>query len=163
MYIRINTLATRILFDGNTAIGMEYESSSIIKQVFSRKEVILSAGAYNTPQLLQLSGIGDKNLLKEHAIPVIIDNPNIGSNMQDHPIFGITMKAKEGIDTFDRFNRYPQKLFSTLEWMNSKSNSLVSNCGEVNGLLDQSTQRKMVKKLLIFRLLLLQLCLLIMV
>ena len=54
---------------------------------------------------------------------VILDNPNVGSHMQDHPILGIAMKAKDNKETIDKYNRFPYNLFSTLEWMNSKSNN----------------------------------------
>ena len=143
LFIRTHTHVTKILFDNNTAIGVEYEySNSTKKQVFVIKEVILSAGVYNTPQLLQLSGIGDKKLLEEHGINVKLDNPNVGSHMQDHPILGIAMKAKDNKETIDKYNRFPYNLFSTLEWMNSKSNILISNCAEVNGFIRSEQAKK---------------------
>ncbi|MDB9787214.1 choline dehydrogenase [Bacteriovoracaceae bacterium] len=82
-------LATQVLFDGKKAIGVEYVKSSI--GGFSRKtvkafagEVILCGGAFNSPQLLQLSGIGPSELLKKHGISEVMDLPGVGKNLQDH-------------------------------------------------------------------------------
>ena len=79
----------KIFFDGNVAVGVQVverdggESSKPII-VRARKEVILGAGAIHTPQILQLSGIGDARLLKEANIPLKVDLPGVGSNFQDH-------------------------------------------------------------------------------
>src|SRR5207237_1234004 len=69
--VEVNALATRILFDGKRAVGVRYNN----KDEKADREVIVSAGAFNSPQLLQLSGIGPGALLREHAIPVVHDLP----------------------------------------------------------------------------------------
>lgn len=76
--------ATRILFEGNKAIGIEYEQHGKRIQAFASCEVILSAGAINSPQLLQLSGIGPASLLSKLDIPIVHDAPGVGQNLQDH-------------------------------------------------------------------------------
>lgn len=84
--LRVETRAhaTRLLFDGTKVTGVEYVQGGETHQVFARREVILSAGAVNTPQLLQLSGIGPRQLLKDRGINVVLDQPNVGQHMQDH-------------------------------------------------------------------------------
>ncbi len=74
---------TRILFEGRRAVGVEYARNG---QTFSARagEVIVSGGAINAPQLLQLSGIGPGALLQSHGIPVVQENANVGARMQDH-------------------------------------------------------------------------------
>ncbi|KAK8070625.1 hypothetical protein PG997_010828 [Apiospora hydei] len=64
-------------------------------------EVILCAGVIQSPQLLELSGIGGRALLEQHGIPVKIDNPNVGEGLQDHPIVGQTFEVKEGVRSLD--------------------------------------------------------------
>ncbi len=74
----------KVLFMGKKAIGVEYARKGVTSTVTAKKEVILSGGSINSPQLLQLSGIGPKELLDEHNIPVVVDNPAVGQNLQDH-------------------------------------------------------------------------------
>jgi choline dehydrogenase len=138
LYVRTGVLVTRILFEKNVAIGIEYEEyadASRKNKVFAKKELILSAGAYNTPQILQLSGIGEKKLLEELGIPVVLNNPEVGKNMEDHPIMGLIFKVKDHIETFDKVNRFPYNILSILEWLGSRNNLLKSNIAEVNGFI----------------------------
>ena len=77
--VEINSLATRILFEGTRAVGVQCGERS-----FRGREIILSAGSFNSPQLLELSGVGDRALLERHGIPVVHDLPAVGENLQDH-------------------------------------------------------------------------------
>ncbi len=76
--------ATRVLFDGKKAVGIEYIHKGKAKQIFANKEVILSGGSINSPQLLQLSGIGPKDLLDGLNIPLVHESPAVGQHLQDH-------------------------------------------------------------------------------
>ena len=76
--------ATRILFDGKTATGVEFLHQGQLRQVKARREVIVSGGSINSPQLLQLSGIGDPKRLGEFGIEAISNLPGVGRNLQDH-------------------------------------------------------------------------------
>ena len=76
--------ATRVLFEGNRAVGIEYRRGGKLHQVRARREVILSGGAINSPQLLMLSGIGDGAALAQHGIAVQQHLPAVGRNLQDH-------------------------------------------------------------------------------
>jgi choline dehydrogenase/4-pyridoxate dehydrogenase len=77
-------LAQRLIFDGSRAVGVEYERNGEIKVAHARREVILSGGAINSPQLLMLSGIGDGDELRAHGIVVKLHQPQVGKNLQDH-------------------------------------------------------------------------------
>ncbi|XP_031636920.1 glucose dehydrogenase [FAD, quinone]-like [Contarinia nasturtii] len=79
-----NAIVTKILFNGNRAIGVEFVRYGITYKAYARKEVIVSAGAYGSPILLQLSGIGDPAILKKNQIPVVASSPQVGKNMADH-------------------------------------------------------------------------------
>ncbi|KAI4115737.1 MAG: hypothetical protein LQ338_007817, partial [Usnochroma carphineum] len=84
-----HTLAEKVLLDqNNAATGVQVSSNSTTFTLKARKEVLLSAGAFQSPQLLMLSGIGPAATLAEHNIPLRIDLPSVGSNLQDHPFFG---------------------------------------------------------------------------
>jgi len=81
--VETTALVTRVLIDGNRAIGIEYRQNGALRKVKARGEVILCGGAINTPQILQLSGIGPAALLREYGIEVIADLP-VGQHLQDH-------------------------------------------------------------------------------
>lgn len=86
--------ATRILFEGKRAIGVEILQHGKLRRILARKEVILSAGAIASPQLLQLSGIGNGTFLQEHGIDIVHHLPGVGENLQDHlqlrPIYKVS-------------------------------------------------------------------------
>ena len=77
-------IATRVLFDGTRAAGVEFEHGGQRRVVRARREVVLCAGAINSPRLLMLSGIGDRQQLAEHDINVVQNAPQVGKNMTDH-------------------------------------------------------------------------------
>lgn len=79
-------LASRILFDGNRATGVAYIQNDATHSANARREVIITAGAIQTPKILMLSGIGDARALTEHGIAVLHDLPGVGANLQDHPL-----------------------------------------------------------------------------
>ena len=82
--VRTGILATRVRFEGWRAIGVEYASDGERREVRATREVILSGGAINSPHLLLLSGVGPADQLADLGIPVIVDLPGVGRNLQDH-------------------------------------------------------------------------------
>ena len=90
--IRTGAQVRRILFEASRAIGVELVSGEILR---ARQEVILSAGAIGSPQLLQLSGIGPGKLLSDLGIPVLQANDNVGGHLQDHLAANFTFRARE--------------------------------------------------------------------
>ncbi|KAL8988411.1 MAG: hypothetical protein Q9169_008560, partial [Polycauliona sp. 2 TL-2023] len=89
-----HTLAQKILFDWrNTATGVVASSNNIGFTLRARREVILSAGVLGSPQLLMLSGIGPAATLAQHKIPVRMNLPGVGANLQDHPWFGTAFRV----------------------------------------------------------------------
>ena len=101
---------TRILFEERRAFGVELKKGGPrgqTEKIYARKEIILSGGAINSPQLLQLSGIGPKNLLKELGIPVVHNLPGVGENLRDHYAPRFTARVKN-IDTINEKARGPK-------------------------------------------------------
>jgi len=80
----IDASATRILFRDREAIGVEFRQGGNVRTVLARREVIVSGGTFNSPQLLQVSGCGPAEHLRELGIPVVADLPGVGGNLQDH-------------------------------------------------------------------------------
>ena len=74
----------RILFEGHRAVGVEYLQGSRVQRAMAEAEVILSAGAIGSPQILQVSGVGPGELLKAHGVPLVRELPGVGRNLQDH-------------------------------------------------------------------------------
>lgn len=82
--------------------------------IFCRLDVILAAGALHTPQILELSGIGDKGLLEKHGISVVVDNPNVGEHMQDHPLVCQSFEVADGVMSGD-LARHPAVMQALIE------------------------------------------------
>ena len=97
------TLTRRIVFDGTRAVGVEAQTGGMTSTYEASREVILSAGAINSPQLLLLSGIGNAAQLRSHNIPVIADLPAVGRNLEDHQIVPIQYATPEGLSLSHRF------------------------------------------------------------
>ncbi|OBT56742.1 hypothetical protein VE04_03423 [Pseudogymnoascus sp. 24MN13] len=94
LVVYTNALATRILFDASkTATGVEFDYGGLLLQISCRKEVIVSAGAFRTPQLLMLSGIGPRATLEKHEIPIISHLPGVGQNLGDQVGAGISPRV----------------------------------------------------------------------
>ena len=89
------THATRILFQGKRATGVSFRQGRATQKVEARREVILCAGAFNSPQLLQLSGIGRPEDIKKHGIGMVHDLPGVGQNLQDHLDFILAYKSRD--------------------------------------------------------------------
>lgn len=89
-----------------TAKGVQFTSQDGATQTISaRKEVIISAGAINSPRLLELSGVGGGDLLQHLGIDVMVDNPHVGENLRNHLFTGLTYEVRDDVDTIDAFFR----------------------------------------------------------
>lgn len=108
--------ATKILFEGGRAVGVEYVKAGQTQQARAGKEVIITAGAFFSPQLLMLSGIGPADQLKALDIPVVADLPGVGQNLQDHVQLPIPYRSK-----IDR--PAPSLLTANVLFVCSRSNS----------------------------------------
>lgn len=110
-----NATVTRILMDGTRATGIELEANGQLQQLRAARETILSAGAYNSPQLLLLSGIGPADELRSAGIDPLIDLPGVGRNLQEHPFAGLTYELKKPVG-FERELRADKLTMRMLRW-----------------------------------------------
>lgn len=131
--IYTGTMAKRVLFDDNkTATGVEVMSNGLTYQINAAKEVIVSAGAFQSPQVLMLSGIGPRATLEQFDIPVVVDLPGVGQNMWDHVLFGPSYRVK--VDTFTKVVRDPVYLAEQLvNYIVNKNGPLTSNSADFLG------------------------------
>jgi choline dehydrogenase len=110
-------LATRILFDGRRATGVEYVVGNDKRSARAGAEVIVASGAFNSPQLLQLSGLGPASLLQSHGIAVIADAPGVGDDLNDHISGRIILRCKEPITLNDAVRTWSGKLLHGLHYV----------------------------------------------
>jgi len=95
--VTTGALATRILLDGSTAVGVEYVVDGSVRRARAEVEVVVTAGALTTPQLLMLSGIGPVSELAEHGLTTVVDLPGVGQNLQDHLLFGVGYESRQDL------------------------------------------------------------------
>mgnify|MGYP000005056089 FL=1 len=98
-----HALTHRILFDGGRAVGVSYRRFGRMLKAYASNEVILSAGAINSPHLLMLSGIGPASMLEPHGIEMVSNNPSVGQNLQDHLDVCTLTRCSQPI-TYDQLN-----------------------------------------------------------
>ena len=110
---------TRIVFEGTRATGVVYEHDGTEHGLSVQREVILSAGVINTPQLLMLSGVGPATHLREHGIAVVADVPGVGENLHDHPYVPIQAMAPKGVGGSYQENPLSKEAFA--QWRLDRS------------------------------------------
>ena len=95
--VRTRAHATRLLFDGRRAVGVEYAIDGRRESAYVDRDVIVAGGVVNSPQLLMLSGVGPGSHLREHGIEVVLDAPGVGQHLQDHLASGIIVHSLQSV------------------------------------------------------------------
>ena len=129
------TMVRRILFDRGRAVGLEIEKNGARRTVSARREIILCAGATNSPQLLMLSGIGPQDHLKEMGIDLIHHLPGVGKHLQDHPTVHVAMENPSAESYAISAKALPRILASPFKYLANRSGMLASNVAECGGFL----------------------------
>ena len=127
--VELNALATRILFEGRRAVGIEYRQGTATRTAYAGGEVILAGGAFNSPQLLQLSGVGPADLLRSHGIAVLADMPGVGSDLQDHLQVRMQFRCTEPITANDVINNWRHRYGAGIRYMLSRKGLLSIGAG----------------------------------
>jgi len=127
--LHTQAVATRVLFDGTHAAGVEFEQLGQRRVVYARREVVLCGGAINSPQLLMLSGIGARDHLAEHGIDVVREAPGVGANLLDHLIVPL------GFDVPSDTLFAAEKPLELLNYLVRRRGMLTSNVGEAYGFV----------------------------
>ena len=126
--------AHKIIFDGKKAIGVKFKKGFSIKDVYCKKEVIICGGAINTPQLLQLSGIGNRRHLESVGINVIHELDGVGENLQDHLEVYIQWASKKPISLYGTL-KPKEKIKTFLQWLFLRKGHGISNHFEAGGFI----------------------------
>ena len=124
-------LATRIELDGPRAIGVSYQRDGKHETVQAAREVVLSGGAINSPQLLQLSGIGPQALLRQHGIEVVADLPGVGADLQDHYQARNVYECTRRLTVNDEVRSPLHKVAAALRWALFRTGPLSIGAGHV--------------------------------
>lgn len=141
--IRTNAQVERILTEEQRATGVVYHQNGQSGEAKARREVLLCAGAYNSPQILQLSGIGDGKELQQHGIPVVKHLPGVGKNLQDHLVYFSIFNCnyKKSLDAAERL---PGLIANLLNYIVFKKGPFSSNIGESGGFVKSSPDQPVV-------------------
>ncbi len=130
-----NALAARILFSGRRAIGVEYRQGGATHTAHANAEVIVSGGAFNSPQLLQLSGLGPAKILRELGIDVIADMPGVGADLQDHLQIRMLYRCTEPITMNDVINNWRHRYAAGLRYLLLRKGLLTIGAGYAGAFL----------------------------
>lgn len=140
LHVMTDTQALRVLLEGRRAVGVEVRRGGEIERIGARREVALCGGAFNSPQLLMLSGIGDPGALVRHGIAVQHVLPGVGQNLQDHTDFILSYRSKEtdmfGIGAVGTLNL----LKAIAEWRKTGKGMIATPFAEGAGFLKSSPE-----------------------
>jgi choline dehydrogenase len=128
-------LVTRVLFEGRRATGVEIERDGERSTVQVRREVIVACGAYGSPQLLQLSGVGDAAALRSLGVAPLLDLPAVGRNLHDHPAASISVRTANTESYGLSWRTVPRSLAIAGQYLLFRSGPLASNVFEANGFM----------------------------
>jgi choline dehydrogenase len=131
--ILLNSNVARVLFEGRTAVGVEWFAGRDKVSARAEREVILSAGAIQSPQILQLSGIGPADLLRNLDIPIVHDAPEVGKNLQDHYQARTIVRLKKPVSFNDDVRKVTKLAKMGASWLFNKSGPLTVGAGQVGG------------------------------
>jgi len=167
--IQMRSLATRIVFDGKTAVGVEFMEGPFLykaspkangaapasaKRQVTAREVILAGGAFNSPQLLMLSGVGPSKHLQENGIVVVVDLPGVGANLQDRYEIGIISEWKKPFTLLGNSTFLPpdagQPPDNLLAMWDKDGKGIYASNGSLIGIIKKSTPDKPEPDLYIF-------------
>jgi choline dehydrogenase len=138
LVVETNALASRILFEGRRAVGVEYRQGGAARAARASGEVILAGGAFNSPQLMQLSGLGPAELLRTHGIDVTADMPGVGEDLQDHLQVRIQYRCTEPITMNDVVNSWRQRIGAGMRYALFRKGLLAIGAGYAGGFFRTS-------------------------
>lgn len=138
--VRTNTHATRILFEQGRAVGVTYVSGRTPHTVRARAEVIVCGGVFNSPQILQLSGVGPAGLLQDLGIPILRDMPAVGRHLQDHFFVRLAFRCTRAITMNELASSLPRKVVALAQYALFRAGPLAAN-GVIAGAFARSDPR----------------------
>ncbi len=133
LHLVMHAQVSRVLFDGSSAVGVEWITQGATTRARASREVILAAGALQSPQILQLSGIGPPDLLREHGIALVADSPEVGENLQDHYQARVIVRLREKISLNDQVRNPLELAKMGWQWLMYNRGPLTVGAGQVGG------------------------------
>lgn len=130
-----DALVQRVMFEGKQATGVEYRVGRSTEQARARKEVVLCGGAFNSPQLLMLSGVGPQDQLAKHGIPLLHELPGVGKNLQDHIDVFVRIGSKTHLPISMHPTYLPRAVAGIFQYLFSRRGVLTSNGAEAGGFI----------------------------
>jgi choline dehydrogenase len=127
--VETSALAQRIVIDGRRADAVEYRQAGALKRARARREILVAGGAFNSPQLLQLSGVGPAELLRKHGIKVVLDAPGVGHDLQDHMQVRVVMRCSQRITLNDIVNHPVRKILMGMRYAAFRTGPLTIAAG----------------------------------
>ena len=132
--LRTGVMVENLIFEGKKCVGVRYKKAGKIIEVYAGKAVILSAGAIGSPAILQRSGIGPAEVLKQAGVEVLLDRPGVGANLQDHLEVYFQVACKQPITLYKHLNLFSKALIGA-RWLFFKSGLGASNQFETLGFI----------------------------
>jgi choline dehydrogenase len=130
--IEVNALSHKVLMEGKRAVGVRYMQDGVLKDATATREVLLCGGAINSPQLLQLSGIGPADLLRSVGIDVVHHLPGVGENLQDHIGGRIINRVVDGTVTMNEiYHSWTRRLMAGADWIFNRKGPLMTGAGPI--------------------------------
>lgn len=129
--VESGAMATEILFVNDAATGVAFRQDGRQREAWARREIIIATGAINTPQLLMLSGIGPADHLAEMGIDVLVDNPNVGAHLQDHPVIAAWYHVTQPVTL-----AVAEEAARLVEYATRRTGLLTSNVGEAGAFVE---------------------------
>ncbi len=129
--VAIRALAQRVLFEGRRAAGLEFAQDGVVRRVRARREVLLAGGAINSPQLLQLSGIGPGALLQQHGVDIVHDLPGVGENLQDHINTRVVYRARHANTLNEISHSWLRQARAGLEYVLTRRGALMMGAAPI--------------------------------
>ncbi|CAG8976797.1 hypothetical protein HYALB_00012041 [Hymenoscyphus albidus] len=128
LHILTNALVTKLVLatDSSSVTGVSFRHSNQEYTVSVKKEIILAAGVIKSPQILELSGIGDPEILKKAGVQCLIPNPRVGENLQDHPVTGLSYEVVDGEYTLDLLQDPQESEKAMMEYMSTRTGPMSS-------------------------------------
>jgi len=134
LHIKTDCYVKQLILNGKKVLGVDYLQNNKNLKAYCNKEVILSAGAFNSPLILLRSGIGSSDQLKEHGIEVIHHLPGVGENLSDHPCTAIHVQCTKPITLYKHLNLFSMTK-GFINWLLTKKGFLTSNHFDVVGFI----------------------------
>jgi choline dehydrogenase len=129
LHVETSALAERILFEGRRAVAVTYRHSGVLCTARARSEILIAGGAFNSPQLLQLSGVGPADLLRQHGIEIVLDAQGVGHDLQDHMQVRVVMRCSQAITLNDIVNNPARKVLAGLRYAAFRTGPLTIAAG----------------------------------